>query len=45
MTVGVFRDVATPIGTPTKKGGHTDEGKIRAQAVRSGVPQFAAACR
>src|SRR5262249_44926758 len=33
-------EIALIINTPTKKGGHTDEGKIRAHAVRSGVPMI-----
>ena len=33
-------EIALIINTPTKKGGHTDEGKIRAAAVRSGVPMI-----
>ncbi|MDZ4828827.1 MAG: carbamoyl-phosphate synthase large subunit [Phycisphaerae bacterium] len=33
-------EISLIINTPTKKGGHTDEGKIRAQAVRSGVPMI-----
>lgn len=28
------------INTPTRKGAHTDEGKIRATAVRAGVPMI-----
>jgi carbamoyl-phosphate synthase large subunit len=31
-------EVALIINTPTRKGAHTDEGRIRAQAVRQGVP-------
>ncbi len=31
-------DVALIINTPTRKGAHTDEGRIRAQAVRQGLP-------
>jgi len=31
-------DIHLIINTPTRKGGRTDEGQIRAQAVRSGVP-------
>jgi carbamoyl-phosphate synthase large subunit len=33
-------EISLIINTPTKKGGHTDEGKIRAQAVRCGVPMI-----
>jgi carbamoyl-phosphate synthase large subunit len=33
-------EISLIINTPTKKGGHTDEGKIRAQAVRGGVPMI-----
>jgi len=33
-------ELALIINTPTKKGGHTDEGQIRAQAVRCGVPMI-----
>ena len=31
-------EISLIINTPTRKGGRTDEGQIRAQAVRSGVP-------
>jgi carbamoyl-phosphate synthase large subunit len=33
-------EIALIINTPTKKGSDTDEGRIRAQAVRSGVPML-----
>jgi carbamoyl-phosphate synthase large subunit len=33
-------EISLIINTPTKKGGHTDEGRIRAQAVRAGVPMI-----
>ncbi|MFO0827963.1 MAG: carbamoyl-phosphate synthase large subunit [Phycisphaerales bacterium] len=33
-------EISLIINTPTKKGGHTDEGRIRAQAVRGGVPMI-----
>ena len=34
------REIRLIINTPTRKGAHTDEGKIRAMAVRSGVPMI-----
>jgi carbamoyl-phosphate synthase large subunit len=33
-------EISLIINTPTKKGGHTDEGNIRAQAVRCGIPMI-----
>jgi carbamoyl-phosphate synthase large subunit len=33
-------EIALILNTPTKKGGHTDEGRIRAMAVRRGVPMI-----
>ncbi len=34
------REIHLIINTPTRKGAHTDEGKIRATAVRAGVPMI-----
>ena len=36
-------EIALIVNTPTRKGGHTDEGRIRAIAVTSGVPMITTA--